>query len=123
MLPSGLPRAVEKLEAAERILREVYSIGVWTSSDDCSFNRNRRRLVREARSEVADAGDALASLPSRNAMFEEDVRTLVAFLERIPDTVPDTMADRDPVFDSVISDAISRVESLLERCRELSSAD
>ena len=114
-----IQRAIDQLELAARLLADVYSIGVWVKSDDCSDNRNRRKGIRETDWAVSDAYRAAASVDSPEAQaLARDLKALVAVLEPIPDTISDIMAESLD-FDVMISDLQKKVENLLERARQI----
>ena len=120
---AALRRVIEELSTAERLLAEVYSIGVWVKSDDCSDNRRRRRGLRETDWAVSAAHRALTALPResvRDALsaLAQDLQALVAVLEPLPDTIPDTMGDNLD-FDVTVSELAKRVTALQERTRQL----
>jgi hypothetical protein len=111
-------RAVEELKTAKRLLDEVYTIGLWSKSDDCSDNRRKRQGLRETDWAVSGAQRAVASIAAplrdeRLDALEADLRALVARIEPLPDTVTDTMGD-NLALDSTVSSLSDEVERLQE---------
>lgn len=119
-LDEALARIIQQLQTAEKLLAEVYGIGVWVKSDDSSDNRNRRRLLRETDWAVSDA-HRRAEPFAQGALetMERDLKQLVKTLEPLPDTIPDTMADNDPARDAQITALRGEVARLLAEATRL----
>jgi hypothetical protein len=110
-------RVIEQLELASRLLDDVFSIGVWSESDDSSDNRNRRKGIREVDWAVADAYRSAASIETPEAQaLARDLLALDKIIEVIPDTISDTMA-KGAGFDATVLDLREKVAALLERAR------
>lgn len=107
----GLARAIESLDEAARLLNEAYTIGLWVRADDCSDNRNRRRVLREADWAASSAERELAGNAAL-APLREEIRAIVAALEPLPDFVTDTMIDNPPELDSRIRHALEQIENV-----------
>lgn len=108
-------RAIDQLELAARLLEKADNVGLWVKSDDCSDNRNKRRLLREADWAASDAHRQLIAIGSD---LEPEARALVAEIEPLSDVVTDTMLS-NPHFDLRIMQAIAHVEALAARVRAL----
>ena len=101
-------RAIEQLELAARLLEEESNVGLWVSSDDCSDNRRRRQLLREADWAVSDAH---RSLPDDAA-----IAALMKKVEPLADLVTDTMGV-NPWLDLQVMNAREEAEELAKRLR------
>jgi hypothetical protein len=99
------------LDRTLALLNEADYVGLWVKSDDCSDNRNKRRLLREALREATDGVDAAAAAPERNAELERELSELVAMLQPLPGIVTDIMGD-NPQLDLQIMLAKDKVERL-----------
>jgi len=124
-LRNALDKVIEYLDDAERILREVDSIGLWVKSDDCTDNRQRRRGLRDADWTVAGAVRKIASvrIPSVQPLIDalaKDLGELDQFLEPLPDLVSDIM-DRNPDLDGKVGKALDEIGKLRDRARSLRS--
>ncbi|HEV7239064.1 MAG TPA: hypothetical protein VGQ36_07450 [Thermoanaerobaculia bacterium] len=116
-----LRRAQEELSSANRLLSEVYSIGIWVKADDCSDNRRKRTGLREADWAASGAYRALNEIECEwpdlqtavNSLAQE-VDAIVRALEPLPDTIPDTMGDNLEL-DCTVSTLAGQVEALRER--------
>jgi hypothetical protein len=113
------------LTTAERLLSEVYSIGVWVKADDCSDNRRKRTGIREADWAVSAAYRALkaidleaADVQAAVSVLADDAHAVVRLLEPLPDTIPDTMGDNLSL-DATINTLGERVAGLRERVKVL----
>ena len=122
-----LDLVAEDLMNAHQILDDVSNIGVWSKSDDCSDNRQRRKGLREADSRVSRARRRLTDLETTEpelqrdfALLDADIGAVVADLEPLPDTVSDIM-DKNPALDVSIYDAMARIDALRERSLGMSS--
>lgn len=100
LIADALERVVAELSTATRLLQEVYVIGLWSKSDDCSDNRRRREGMRETDWAISGAHRALTTLrqhlqeiPEAIDNLERELQALVAVVEVLPDTVSDTMGD------------------------------
>lgn len=123
-----LRRADEELSTAERLLAEVYSIGVWIKADDCSDNRRRRAGLRETDWAVSGAYRALKAItlvwPDLQASVDalaREAAALVRILEPLPDTIPDTMLETSQL-DTAVNSVQEQVSALRERVRALASS-
>lgn len=94
----ALASVVNDLNTAARLLEEVSVIGLWSKSDDSSDNRRKRQGLRETDWAVSGALRALTDLrsadvdvPAQFQELEDELRTLVAQVEPLPDMVSDTM--------------------------------
>lgn len=101
----ALKRAVEQLQLAARLLEEADNVGLWTKSEGCEDNRDKRRLLREADWAASDAGRQLP----RN----EEIRALVTMLEPLPDLVTDTRLST-PELNEQIRNALKTIARLLD---------
>jgi chromosome segregation ATPase len=121
-----LKRVQDQLENAQRLLDEVYSIGVWVQSDDCSDNRNRRRGLREFRTEIGGAQVSIRDMeaeppPGIDGPLKELRRDLEEFYEELrplPDSISDTSGNTQEL-DSNIRKFRERVSGLQERTGRL----
>ena len=127
VIPPGewLASAVGDLETAHRLLAEVYSIGLWSKSDDCSDNRKRREGLRETDWAVSGAQRAVAAVraqlqDARLDALEDELRSLVTALEPLPDTVSDTMLETSAL-DAAISPLSDQIARLRERVSVLAA--
>ena len=107
------------LENTGKLLSEADKIGLWSKWDDCSDNRNKRRLLREADWEASAAMREVVKMREGDprpelAELEAELRALVAFLEPLPDLVTDTMGE-NPQLDLKIGKAMETVERLRQR--------
>ncbi|HYC92799.1 MAG TPA: hypothetical protein VEO54_26555 [Thermoanaerobaculia bacterium] len=121
----ALARVLAELDTAQHLLEEVSVIGLWSRSDDCSDNRQRRKGLRETDWAVSGALRALTDLrshqpdiPAGLVTLEEELRALVKVLEPLPDTVSDTMGDTGPL-DSAIREISREISNLRERASQL----
>ena len=101
-------RAIEQLELAARLLEEESNVGLWVSSDDCSDNRRRRQLLREADWAVSDAHRCLPG--------DAAIAALMAKVEPLADVVTDTMGVNHEL-DLKVSEARQEAEELANRLR------
>lgn len=76
MIADALSRAIEQLEKADQLLSEVFSIGLWTKSDDCSDNRQRRKFLREVDWALSDAYRALSGVRVEHPEDQTEVDAL-----------------------------------------------
>ena len=105
-----MSRVIEQMELASKLLEEAGSVGLWIKADDCSDNRERRRLLREA--------DWAASDAFRHATeCKEELRVLLESLEPLPDMVTDIMLDLPPALEDKIRAAQEQIQQILERVR------
>jgi len=121
-----LSRAIEQLEKADKLLGDVFSIGIWTKSDDCSDNRERRRGLREVDWAVSDAWRALSSVGVAYPVLQREVdallteiRSLVATFEPLPDSITDIMGE-NPALDVTIMESREKLGVLIARMEKLS---
>lgn len=115
-------RIADRLDEAKRLLDEVYSIGVWVTSDDSSDNRRRRELLREVDWAVSGALRTVADLPPGPAIepLRRDLEALVRIVEPLPGTVSDIMGDT-LALDSAILDVTERLAAIREQVEPLLS--
>jgi hypothetical protein len=113
-------RILDQLDLAGRLLDEVYSIGVWVTSDDSSDNRRRRKLLREVDWALSDALRSSASLPAGPAAdaLRRDLEALAGIVEPLPDTISDVMGDTRAL-DVAVRDLAERVAAIRERVDQL----
>lgn len=121
----ALARIVTDLSTAARLLEEVSVIGLWSKSDDSSDNRRKRQGLRETDWAVSGALRALTDLRSENVdvpaelhELEQELRTLVAQVEPLPEMVTDTMLVNFAL-DSAMIVAARKVSELLPRVEQL----
>lgn len=125
-LGDALARVHEELSTAHRLLNEVYSIGLWTKSDDSSDNRRKRQALRETDWAASGALRALTTLPQQSDVpasihgLEHELRMLVAILEPLSDTVTDTMGE-DSALDSIVGNVSEKASELLQRAAQLAA--
>jgi hypothetical protein len=124
-LGDALARVQDELSTAHRLLNEVYSIGLWTKSDDSSDNRRKRQVLRETDWAASGALRALTALqqsdvPASIHDLEHELRMLVAILEPLPDTVTDTTGE-NPGLDSIVGNASDKASELLQRAEQLAA--
>jgi hypothetical protein len=122
-----LDRVAENLVNAHQIVNDVYVIGVWSTSDDSSDNRQRRKGLREADWAASGASSKLRSFETTEpelqrdfALLDADIRAVVADLELLLDTVSNIM-DSTLALDVSINDAKAQIEALRERCLGIAS--
>jgi len=127
-ISDALKRVMGELETAQRLLDEVYSIGLWSKSDDSSDNRRKRQGMRETDWAVSGAHRALKGLrprlreiPEPLDALEGDLAALVAVIEPVPETILDTMADHNPALDSAHYRISEEVTRLSERASRLAA--
>lgn len=128
LVAEALSRVLAELETATRLLDEVYSIGLWSKSDDCSDNRRKRQGMRETDWAVSGAHRALKGLrprlreiPEPLDALERDLASLVAVIEPVPETISDIMADHNPALDSAHYRISGEVTRLSERASQLAA--
>lgn len=121
----ALIRVTQELDTARRLLGEIYSIGLWSKSDDSSDNRRKRNGLREKDWAVSGALRAITELrsyqpdsPESLNKLEDEMRALVAAVEPLPDIVTDTMGE-DGVLDSAIGHISEKVSELLTMASDL----
>lgn len=126
-LVDALARVLAELNAAQHLLEEVNVIGLWSKSDDCSDNRQRRKGLRETDWAVSGALRALTDLrshqpdlPAGLSALEDGLRALVKVLEPLPHTVLDTMADTGPL-DVTIRELLREISNLREKASQLAA--
>ncbi|HKS23635.1 MAG TPA: hypothetical protein VJZ76_12600 [Thermoanaerobaculia bacterium] len=103
-----MKRAIEQLELAARLLEEESNVGLWVSSDDCSDNRRRRQLLREADWAISDAHRCLPD--------DAAIAALMAKVEPLADLVTEWMG-ANPWLDLQVMGAREEAEKLAERLR------
>ncbi|HEU4888787.1 MAG TPA: hypothetical protein VFV49_12950 [Thermoanaerobaculia bacterium] len=118
-----MKRVLEELETAKRLLDEVYSIGLWSKSDD--DNRRKRQGMRETDWAVSGAHRTLTALrprlqevPEPIHALERDLGSLVAVIEPLPETIIDTMGE-NLALDSAINNISEEVTRLSARASQL----
>jgi chromosome segregation ATPase len=126
-ISDALERVLGELETAKRLLDEVYSIGLWSKSDDCSDNRRKRQGMRETDWAVSGAQRALKELrprlqeiPETIDALERDLTSLVAVIEPLPETISDIMGE-SPALDAAVSNISAEVTRLSERASQLAA--
>jgi hypothetical protein len=127
-ISDALEEVLGDLAKAQRLLDEVYSIGLWSKSDDCSDNRRKRQGMRETDWAVSGARRALRELrprlreiPEPLDALERDLASLVAVIEPVPETISDTMADHNPALDSAHYRISGEVTRLSQRASQLAA--
>jgi hypothetical protein len=115
------------LKKAQGLLGEVYSIGLWSKSDGCSDNRQKRQGMRETDWAVSGAHRALKELrprlqevPETLVALEQDLAALVAVIEPLPETIIDTMLET-PALDSANYRISAEITRLSERASQLAA--
>ena len=126
MTSRSLTRVDEELHNAARLLQEADVIGLWSKSDDCSDNRNKRRLLREADWAVSGALRAVAEFQDSQdgwqaavASLSDRIRALVELLEPLPPMITDTKL-ANPHVDGAIQTALDEIARLIEQTAMLS---
>jgi hypothetical protein len=116
----------ECLARADELLNEVATMNLWSTSDDCSDNRRKRKALREADWTVSGARSKVkktaAGVPApRPALdgLEKQLDALVAMLEPLPDFITDVMADRDPELEEKVGKARDELAKVRERTQRL----
>lgn len=124
---AALERVLEELKTAKHLLDEVYSIGLWSKSDDSSDNRRKRQGMRETDWAVSGAHRALTALrprlqevPEPLHALERDLGSLVAVIEPLPETIIDTMGENFAL-DSAINNISEEVTRLSARASQLAA--
>jgi hypothetical protein len=123
----ALKEVLGDLKKAQGLLDEVSTIGVWSKSDGCGDNREKRQKMRETDWAVSGAHRALKQLRPRLQEFpepidalERDLASLVAVIEPLPETILDTMLDT-PALDSAIYGISPEIARLSERASQLAA--
>jgi hypothetical protein len=125
-LGDALARVQDELRTAHRLLSEVYSIGLWSKSDDSSDNRRKRQALRETDWAVSGALRALTALSEHGDVsasiqgLEHELRMLVAIIEPLPNEVTDTMGE-NLVLDSIVGNASDKASELLQMAAQLAA--
>jgi hypothetical protein len=126
----ALKRVQDQLQNAQQFLAEVSSIGVWVTSDDCGDNRERRRRLREFRTEIGGAQVSLRDMkaePQPNIAvplqeLSRDLDVLYKELAPLIESVTDTFNDV-PDLDSIVRKLEARVSALQQRTSLLLEQD
>ena len=125
-ISEALKEVLGDLAKAQGLLDEVYSIGLWSKSDDCSDNRRKRQGMREtdwavsgARRALRDLRPRLQEIPESIDALEQDLVSLVAVIEPVPETVIDT--GENPALDSAIYRISAEVTRLSEQASQLAA--
>lgn len=122
-IAEALHRVVQELQTASRLLSEVYTIGLWSKSDDSSDNRRKRDGLRETDWAISGAHRALRDLQSDSAelvALERDLHALVLEVEQLPGMVSDTMGE-NLTLDSAIREISQKVTTLMERALRMTT--